>query len=57
MLTCSDSKVIYFIKMKWFEMMLQRRESTAAFSIAAVIADEDYFLDGKITAVVYICVV
>ena len=35
----------------------QRRESTAAFSIAAVIADEDYFLDGKITAIVYICVV
>ena len=35
----------------------QRRESTAAFSIAAIIADEDYFLDGKITVVVYICVV
>ena len=39
------------------DKITQRRESTAAFSTAAVIADEDYFLDGKITAIVYICVV
>ena len=57
-ITYNMASIYSSVFIRWRCYPVQCRESTAVFSIAAVIADEDYFLDGKITAIVYIiCVV